>query len=188
MFTEAERNPPQVSSTISPPSSPRSPRSPRFVVPGLVPQKDDSKTINVQYSFATISSRLDSFREWPYTTIPPLRLAVSGFYHEPSDENFATLICFSCGAGFGILGPPVKISNEKLEQFLIERHTEDCLWADMRRHATAFSRHLPSVHGGPQSRSSTDESSTHSHPSRSREEKQQHKKRKGSLSLGSKDD
>ncbi|KAG4423591.1 MAG: hypothetical protein CL912_19005 [Deltaproteobacteria bacterium] len=188
MSAEAERNPPQSSSTIS---SPSSPQSPQFVVPGLherVPQKDDFKTINVQYSFATISSRLDSFREWPYTTVPPVQLAVSGFYHEPSDENFATLICFSCGAGFGIVGPPVKISNKKLEQFLLERHTEDCLWADMRRNATAFSQHLSNVQGGPLSRSSTDDGSCDSHPSRSREEKQQQKKRKGSLSLGSKDD
>jgi len=131
---EAERNPPQSSSTIS---SPSSPQSPQFVAPGLVPglhervpQRDDFKTINVQYSFATISSRLDSFREWPYTTIPPLQLAVSGFYHEPSDENFATLICFSCGTGFGVATPPdTECTNENLEQFLLKRHAEDCLWA-----------------------------------------------------------
>ncbi|PVH69633.1 hypothetical protein DL98DRAFT_598489 [Cadophora sp. DSE1049] len=106
MSAEVERKPPQISSTIS---SPSSPQSPQFAVPRLherEPLGDDFKTINVQYSFATISSRLDSFREWPYTTIPPLQLAVSGFYHEPSDENFATLICFSCGAGFGVARPP----------------------------------------------------------------------------------
>ena len=185
MSAEAERNPPQSSSTIS---SPSSPQSPQFVVPGLherVPQKDDFKTISVQCSFATISSRLDSFREWPYTTVPPVQLAVSGFYHEPSDENFATLICFSCGAGFGIVGPPVKISNKKLEQFLLERHTEDCLWADMRRNATAFSQ--SNVQGGPLSCSCTDDGSSDRHPSKSREEKQQ-QKRKGSLPFGTKDD
>jgi hypothetical protein len=189
MSAKAERNSPQSLSTIS---SPSSPQSPQFAVPGLherVPQRDDFKAINVQYSFATISSRLDSFREWPYTTIPPLQLAVSGFYHEPSDENFATLICFSCGAGFGVARPPdTECTNEKLEQFLLKRHTEDCLWADMRRNATAFSQHLSNVQGIPLSRSSTDDGSPDSHPSRSREEKQQQRKRKGSLSLGSKDD
>jgi hypothetical protein len=131
MSVKAERNSPQSLSTISSPSSPQSPESPQFAVPGLhegVPQRDDFKTINVQYSFATISSRLDSFREWPYTMIPPLQLAVSGCYHEPSDENFATLICFSCGAGFGVARPPdTECTNEKLEQFLLKRHTEDYL-------------------------------------------------------------
>src|SRR5690242_21412726 len=100
MSAEAERNPPQSSSTISSPSLPQSPQSPVSRLHERVLRRDDFRTINVPYSFATISSRLESFREWPYTTIPPLQLAVSGFYHEPSDENFATLICFSCGAGF----------------------------------------------------------------------------------------
>ena len=71
------------------------------------------------------------------------------------------------------------LTNEKLEQFLLKRHTEDCLWADIRRNATAFSQHLSNVQGGPLSRSSTNDGSSDSHPSRSREEKQQ-KKRKGS--------
>lgn len=142
MSAKTERNSPQSLSTILFPSSPQSPQSPQFTVPGLherVPQRDDLKTINVQYSFATISSRLDSFRKWPYTTIPPLQLAVSGFYHEPSDENFATLICFSCGAGFGVARPPdTECTNEKLEQFLPKRHTEDRLWADMRQNTATF--------------------------------------------------
>ena len=118
-----------------------------------------------------------------------MQLAVSGFYYEPSDENFATLICFSCGAGFGVARPPdTECTNEKLQQFLLKHHIEGCLWVDMRRDATAFSQHLSNVQGGPLSRSSTDDGSSDSHPSRSREEKQQQKKRKGSLSLDSKGD
>ena len=117
-----------------------------------------------------------------------MQLPVSGFYHEPSDENFATLTCFSCGAGFGVARPPdTECTNEKLEQFLLKRHTEDCLWVDMRRDGTAFSQHLSNMQGEPLSRSSTDDGSSDSHLSRSREEKQQQKKRKGSLSLGSED-
>ncbi|XTI85883.1 hypothetical protein V2W45_1377926 [Cenococcum geophilum] len=140
MSAEAERSPPQSSSTIS---SPSSPQSPQFAVPRLherVPLRDDFKTINVQYSFATISSRLGSFREWPYTTIPPLQLAVSGFAINPTMIISATLICFSCRAGFGVARPPdTKYTNEKLEQFLLKRYTADCLWVDLRRNVTAFS-------------------------------------------------
>jgi hypothetical protein len=53
--------------------------------------------IRVSSTFGTISSRLDSFQEWPYTKFPPQQLAVAGFYSDPCDEDPDRVTCFSCG-------------------------------------------------------------------------------------------
>jgi hypothetical protein len=52
----------------------------------------------IRPNFATIASRIDSLREWPYTALPPWQVALAGFYHDPTEEDPATVICFSCGA------------------------------------------------------------------------------------------
>ena len=87
--------------------------------------------------FGTISSRQESFDEWPYTAPTPRQLAVAGFFHPCNcDPDF--IACFCCGVEYNYRSGGA-LADEGLEEQLLALHREGCLWGDMQRDTVAHS-------------------------------------------------
>lgn len=91
-----------------------------------------SKTVQISAAFSTISSRLDSFRRWPYQCWPPKQLAIHGFYKMPGEKG-DPIACFSCGVEFYCKDSTMMITDKELLGY----HRDGCLWADMRRETSS---------------------------------------------------
>lgn len=85
--------------------------------------------------FATISSQIDSLRDWPYTALPASEVALAGFYHDPTEENPATVTCFSCDAVWPVTRTTGRYSKNEVQTILLDYHADNCLWAEMLRNA-----------------------------------------------------
>jgi hypothetical protein len=89
------------------------------------------RTVHILADFDTFRSRLGSLREWPYATLSPWRVAIAGFYHEATEKDPATVICFSCGALWRCDGTYGRYSDHEVQIALCNYHENGCLWADM---------------------------------------------------------
>jgi hypothetical protein len=90
-----------------------------------------SNTVQIPATFSTISSRLDSFRRWPYQCWPPEQLAAHGFYIMPGQEG-DPIACFSCRKEYNCRCSTKLITDKEL----LRMHNAECLWADMLRDIT----------------------------------------------------
>ena len=93
------------------------------------------RTVRIRVDFATISSRIETLRDWPHTTLPPWEIALAGFYHDPAEEDPTTVTCFSCDAVWPNRRPTGRYSKKEVQTILLDFHLDNCFWADMLRNA-----------------------------------------------------
>lgn len=65
--------------------------------------------------------------------------ASSGWVLPPYDEDPYVVPCFSCRIEDNIGNGGEPLTNEEVEEALLDWHAEGCLWGDMRRDAAASS-------------------------------------------------
>jgi hypothetical protein len=91
------------------------------------------KTVRIRADFVTLQSRLESFRDWPHATLPPLELALAGFYHDSIEGDSTTISCFSCGVVWPRATPSGQYSKKEMRTIYLDYHVDNCLWAEMLR-------------------------------------------------------
>jgi hypothetical protein len=97
------------------------------------------RAVRIRADFATIFSRIESLRDWPHTTLHPLEVAFAGFYHDPTEEDPATVACSSCEVVWWPRSQPVgRYSKNEAQTILLDYHVNNCLWADMLQNAMLF--------------------------------------------------
>ncbi|KAF2185521.1 hypothetical protein K469DRAFT_161255 [Zopfia rhizophila CBS 207.26] len=100
-FSPLLSQPPSPSRSPTPTRSPASPRP--LKSPSLSPppstSKPSSPPLTLASDFITISSRIDSYTNWPHQYLSPTKLAAAGFYHlNPDDyEEEDAVECAFCG-------------------------------------------------------------------------------------------
>jgi Inhibitor of Apoptosis domain len=85
------------------------------------------KAVRIRADFVTVSSRVESFQDWPHLTLPPLYLAFAGFYHDPTEEDPAAVACFACDAVWPRAKPTGQFSIGEVQTILLNYHVANCL-------------------------------------------------------------
>jgi len=63
---------------------------------------------------------------------------MAGFYHDPTKEDPAVVICFSCEMEHQCIGTNEKYSNDIVKAVLLDFYVDACLWADIHRNTTKY--------------------------------------------------
>ena len=92
------------------------------------PREGTYITPTIRTDFDTISSRLNSFKNWR-ESFNPWHLALSGFYHDTNSNHPAAVICFCCNALWRFGGSSGQCSNEAVHAGLLRFHTPNCMYS-----------------------------------------------------------
>ncbi|KAF2175515.1 hypothetical protein K469DRAFT_702186, partial [Zopfia rhizophila CBS 207.26] len=117
----------------------RLPASPRpLKSPSPPTSQPSSLTLTLASDFITISSRIDTYSNWPYQYLSPIKLAAAGFYHLSTDDYLEddAVECAFCGIQYSKwddLDVPVKE--------LMPEHEDNCPWPKLT--ADFFNHLLP---------------------------------------------
>ncbi|KAH7061762.1 hypothetical protein BKA63DRAFT_194180 [Paraphoma chrysanthemicola] len=137
---------PPISRSPTPTRSPASSRSPKSPAPPTSPTSSpptsqiSSPPLTLASDFITISSRINSYTNWPYQHLSPTKLAAAGFYHLFTDdweeEEEEVVECAFCGIQHCYYDFDIPIKELMLD------HEDTCSWPKL---SADFYNHLPLI-------------------------------------------